>query len=89
MPYTEEQKLEIQNAMYGASREEVLESLKEEYEISGKEMLLMCMLSDVQNMIEFDQKESARQLINRVKLVLQEFELNEMDERLIQHRKRG
>jgi TfoX/Sxy family transcriptional regulator of competence genes len=48
--------------------ESVLESLT--YKHSGGSMVLMSLLSDVQEMIERDDKEGARQTVNRVKYLI-------------------
>ena len=79
MPYTIEEQHEIQRNMYGMIADDVLEYLKPQAKMCGKEMLLLGMLSDVQHMVDNGQNEQARQLINRVKLAMQELEETSVD----------
>ena len=59
---------------YGMTALDVSEHLKPQAELVGKRMLLMSMLSDVQELIARERGEEARQLINRTKWVLQNIE---------------
>ena len=62
---------------YGASKADVLESVKDSitFRLSGPGMVVASYLSDAQEMIEYDSKESARQFINIAKMLMMEFEL--------------
>ena len=62
---------------YGASKESILESVKDSftYKVSGPGMIIASYLSDAQEMIEYDSKESARRFINIAKMLMMEFEL--------------
>ncbi len=62
---------------YGASKESILESVKESftYKVSGPGMIIAGYLSDAQEMIQYDSKESARRFINIAKMLMMEFEL--------------
>lgn len=79
MPYTTEEKNQFDLQCYGMSEQEALEDLTEQSEFSGKEMLLYSMLSDVQALMELNSLEMARQLVNRVKLVISDVPENKMD----------
>lgn len=70
-------KLEWELQAYGASKESILESVKESftYKVSGPGMIIAGYLSDAQEMIEYDSKESARRFINIAKMLMMEFEL--------------
>jgi hypothetical protein len=59
-------------AMFGCDIDKFEESVLEShtYRNSGGGMVLMSLLSDVQEMIERDNKEDARQLVNRVKFLI-------------------
>lgn len=70
MSYSEAEKLEIQKQMFGMTKQDVIDYLKPQVEFSGKEMLMMGMLSDAQHLMYNGQEEEARQLLNRVKFVL-------------------
>ena len=61
---------------YGASKADILESIKDSitFRLSGPGMVVASYLSDAQEMIEYDSKESARQFINIAKMMM-EFEL--------------
>lgn len=82
MPYTPEQKAQFDKQCYGMSEQEALEDLTEQSQFSGKEMLLYSMLSDVQALMELNRLEQARQLVNRVKLVISDVPENKMDDYL-------
>ena len=62
---------------YGASKADILESIKDSitFKLSGPGMVVASYLSDAQEMIEYDSKESARQFINIAKMLMMEFEL--------------
>jgi hypothetical protein len=62
---------------YGASKADILESIKDSitFRLSGPGMVVASYLSDAQEMIEYDSKESARQFINIAKMLMMEFEL--------------
>ena len=62
---------------YGASKADILESIKDSitFRLSGPGMVIASYLSDAQEMIEYDSKESARQFINIAKMLMMEFEL--------------
>jgi hypothetical protein len=62
---------------YGASKESILESVKESFtfKVAGPGMIIAGYLSDAQEMIEYDSKESARRFINIAKMLMMEFEL--------------
>jgi hypothetical protein len=62
---------------YGAKKSEILESITESitFKFSGVGMVIASYLSDAQEMIEYDSKESARQFINIAKMLMMEFEL--------------
>ena len=62
---------------YGASKADILESIKDSitFRLSGPGMVVASYLSDAQEMIEHDSKESARQFINIAKMLMMEFEL--------------
>ena len=62
---------------YGASKSDILESIKDSitFRLSGPGMVVASYLSDAQEMIEYDSKESARQFINIAKMLMMEFEL--------------
>ena len=62
---------------YGASKADILESIKDSitFRLSGPGMVVASYLSDAQEMIEYDSKESARQFINIAKVLMMEFEL--------------
>ena len=70
-------KLEWELQAYGASKESILESVKDSftYKVSGPGMIIAGYLSDAQEMIEYDSKESARRFINIAKMLMMEFEL--------------
>ena len=87
MPLTQEQKDAFDMGAYGMLRAEVEDNLKPQAETMGRDMLIMSMLSDAQHLVEHNQKEQARQLINQAKYVLRDFPLNKMDEFLTQRRK--
>lgn len=87
MPYTPEQKAHFDLQCYGMPEADVREDLTKQMELSGKNMLIMSMLSDAQHLIEVGAKESARQLINRAKWALTELEPNAMDKYIEERRK--
>ena len=62
---------------YGASKADILESIKDSitFRLSGPGLVVASYLSDAQEMIEYDSKESARQFINIAKMLMMEFEL--------------
>ena len=62
---------------YGASKADILESIIDSitFRLSGPGMVVASYLSDAQEMIEYDSKESARQFINIAKMLMMEFEL--------------
>ena len=62
---------------YGASKESILESVKDSitFKLSGPGMIVASYLSDAQEMIEYDSKESARRYINIAKMLMMEFNL--------------
>jgi len=70
-------KLEWELQAYGASKESILESVKDSftYKVSGPGMIIAGYLSDAQEMIEYDSKESARRFINIAKMLMMEFNL--------------
>ena len=69
--------LEWELQAYGASKADILESIKDSitFRLSGPGMVVASYLSDAQEMIEYDSKESARQFINIAKMLMMEFEL--------------
>lgn len=79
MPYTEKEKLEFDMNCYGMPRQKVREYLEPQAKMVGKNMLIMSMLSDAQHLIEHDQKEEARKLINRTKWAHTNLEETELD----------
>lgn len=61
-------------AIFGCEIDQFEESVLDSftYRVSGGRMVLMSLLSDVQEMIERDDKEGARQTINRVKYLIRQ-----------------
>ena len=62
---------------YGSPKADILEFVKNSitFKLSGPGMIIASYLSDAQEMIEYDSKESARQFINIAKMLMMEFEL--------------
>lgn len=66
---------EFESKCYGMSTEDIREDYMNSItaRISGLEMVVMGMLSDVQHMVEYDfNKEDTRQMLNRAKFILSE-----------------
>ena len=59
--------------VYGCDPTEMMSFLKETmaYKDGGKELVIVSMLSDIQEQIALGQKEEARMAINRVKYLIQ------------------
>ncbi len=55
-------------AAYGGPREEILESLDAQAKMVGKGMLMLSILSDVQELLRNGQAEEARKLVNQAKM---------------------
>lgn len=75
MPYTAEQRKQVALKMYGCDPEKFKQSAEESmtFKWNGAPMVLISMLSDVQEMVERDLKEDARQHINLVKYLISEW----------------
>ena len=63
---------EAEKRMYGMSAKDILENVKESltYKLSGPGMVVASYLSDAQELIEFNDKNRARQYINIAKMLI-------------------
>lgn len=79
---TPKEELEFDLICYGMSEADVREHLEPQAEMSGRDMLVMCMLSDAQEMLNREQsftRDEVRQLLNRAKWVLSKLPQNDLD----------
>jgi len=62
---------------YGNTKAAIIESVENSltFKLSGPGMIVASYLSDAQEMIEFDSKESARQYINIAKMLMMHYNL--------------
>lgn len=62
---------------YGNTQAAIIESVENSltFKLSGPGMIVASYLSDAQEMIEFDSKESARQYINIAKMLMMHYNL--------------
>ena len=67
-------KLQREIQMFGITVDQIRKGVKEA--IADPKMIALSILSDAQEVLEMDDKESARQLINRAKMVIMEFTEN-------------
>ena len=67
-------KLQREIQMFGITVDQIRKGVKEA--IADPKMIALSILSDAQELLEMDDKESARQLINRAKMVIMEFTEN-------------
>ena len=65
-------KLEWEMQAYGAPKAEILETIEDSltFRMSGIEMVIASYLSDAQELIEFNDKNRARQYINIAKMLI-------------------
>ena len=65
-------KLEWEKQAYGSTKAEILESIEDSltFKMSGIEMVIASYLSDAQELIEFNDKNRARQYINIAKMLI-------------------
>ena len=64
--------LEWEKQAYGSTKAEILESIEDSltFRMSGIEMVIASYLSDAQELIEFNDKNRARQYINIAKMLI-------------------
>ncbi len=64
--------LEWEKQAYGSTKAEILESIEDSltFRMSGIEMIIASYLSDAQELIEFNDKNRARQYINIAKMLI-------------------
>ena len=65
-------KLEWEKQAYGAPKAEILETIEDSltFRMSGMGMIIASYLSDAQELIEFNDKNRARQYINIAKMLI-------------------
>jgi hypothetical protein len=65
-------KLEWEKQAYGSTKAEILESIEDSltFRMSGMGMIIASYLSDAQELIEFNDKNRARQYINIAKMLI-------------------
>ena len=65
-------KLEWEKQAYGSTKAEILESIEDSltFKMSGIGMIIASYLSDAQELIEFNDKNRARQYINIAKMLI-------------------
>jgi hypothetical protein len=78
MPYTPEQQKEIQLKMFGCDIDKFVESVESSiaFRVSGPAMVIMSMLSDVQELIYHGKTgghEEARQTLNKAKYLVDKY----------------
>ena len=61
---------QVQRKMYGTTESKMREAFKGQIALVGRDMFVASILSDIQECIEHDDLECARQFANRAKFVL-------------------
>jgi hypothetical protein len=79
MPFTAEQQEQFMETCYGCNINDLIDEIKRSmtYKASGKEMVLLSLLSDAQEMLVRDQKERVRKQLNIVKHLICELPVND------------